>query len=185
MIQRNRFLTLPRARFIQGPVAPRLILAGSLIGFTVWACGGEESTGPGGQQQVASVAVTPRTAPLVSLGETIQLTASAQDASGNAISGKTFTWSSSDANVATVSASGLVTAVANGSVRIMATSDGVSGTRVVDVNVTALLFENPTFSCADGPQTPPGRCRSAMSAGGMSSWERPPSGPTTSITSFS
>ena len=51
MIQRNRFSPLPRARFIQGPVGPRPLLAGLLIGLTVWACGGEEAAGPGQQQQ--------------------------------------------------------------------------------------------------------------------------------------
>ena len=135
MIQRNHFSPLPRARFIHGPVGPRPLLAGLLIVLTVGACGGEESTGPGGEQQppsVASVAVTPSTAFLL-LGETVQLTASASDASGNSISGKTFTWSSSDANAATVSASGVVTALANGSVTIAAAADGVEGTAAIEV----------------------------------------------------
>ena len=160
MIQRNRFLPLPRARFIQGPVGPRPILAGLLLGLTVWACGGEESTGPGGEQQppsVASVAVTPSIATLVSLGETVQLNASAQDASGNAISGKTFTWSSSDAGVVAVSSSGEVTAVANGSVTITATADGVNGTAAVDVNqvATQLAFTvQPTDAVAGAPISP-------------------------------
>ena len=96
---------------------------------------------------VASVAVTPSTATLVSLGETAQLTASAQDASGNAISGKTFTWSSSDASIATVSATGLVTAVArNGSATITATADAVNGTAaiVVDQSVASVVVTPST-----------------------------------------
>src|SRR4029079_19156756 len=40
---------------------------------------------------------------------------------------RSLTWSSSDASVATVSNSGLVTAVAPGTVQITATSEGVSG----------------------------------------------------------
>jgi YVTN family beta-propeller protein len=107
-----------------------------LGGLTIWACGGEESTGPGGEKPpptVASVAVTPSTATLVSLGETVQLTASASDASGNAVSGKSFTWASSDQAIATVSGTGLVTAVANGAVTISATADNVSGSAAVSV----------------------------------------------------
>jgi len=115
----------------------RLPLAATLIsGIALHACGEESPVQPP-PPTVASVAVTPASATLASLGETAQLTASAQDASGNTISGKTFTWSSSDANVATASASGLVTAVANGSVTIMATSDGVNGTAAVDVSQVA------------------------------------------------
>ena len=121
----------------QGPVGPRPILAGLLISsLTVWVCGGEESTGPGGQQQppsVASVAVTPSTATLVSLGETIQLAASALDASGNAVADKTFTWSSSDDSIATVSDAGLVTAVVDGPVTITATTAGVEGTAAIEI----------------------------------------------------
>ncbi len=83
---------------------------------------------------VISVVVTPGTATLVSLGETVQLNASARDANGNAISGKTFTWSSSDESVAMVSSSGLVTAAANGTTTITPTTEGVSGTATITVD---------------------------------------------------
>ena len=112
-------------------VGPRLTLAVSLIGtVTLWACGGTDTVDPGpgtgnGTATVASVVVTPGNATLVSLGETVQLNAIAQDASANTISGKTFTWSSSDESVATVNASGLVTAIANGATTITAATDGV------------------------------------------------------------
>jgi alpha-tubulin suppressor-like RCC1 family protein len=82
-------------------------------------------------QALASVAVAPPSATLTSLGETLQLTATANDANGNAIAGKTFTWESSDESIATVSASGLVTAVTNGAATVTATTDGVGG----DANV--------------------------------------------------
>jgi len=118
---------------IQKAVGPRLILAWSLIGgLMIWACAGEETTGPGQQQPsaptVASVVVTPSTATLVSLGETTTLSAAARNSTGGAITGKTFTWNSSNAAVASVSATGTVTAVSNGSATITATVDNVSGT---------------------------------------------------------
>jgi alpha-tubulin suppressor-like RCC1 family protein len=138
MITRPSFLPVAALSFTQQPVGSRLALAGLLIGgLMIWACGGEESTGPGGQQQppsVASVAVTPSIATLVSVGETVQLTAGAQDASGDTLSGKTFTWSSSDASIATVSSSGLVTAVGNGSATITATTAGLSGSASLTVS---------------------------------------------------
>ena len=114
---------------IRKAVGQRLTLAVSLIGtVTLWACGGTDTVDPGngnGTATVASVVVTPGNATLVSLGETVQLNAIAQDASANTISGKTFTWSASDESVATVNASGLVTAIANGATTITAATDGV------------------------------------------------------------
>ncbi len=106
-----------------------------LIALTLAACGDEESTGPGQTTPpaVASVVVTPASATLVSLGGTVRLTATAQDASGNTLSGKTFTWLSSDESIAAVSSSGLVTALVNGSASITATTDGVNGTATVTV----------------------------------------------------
>ncbi len=130
-----------------------LLIAGtSLSMLSVVACG--DTTEP---ESVASVVVTPSTATLVSLGETVQLTASARDASGNAISGKTFTWASSDQNIASVNGSGLVTAVANGSVTITVTTEGVNGTAtvVVDQVATQLAFTvQPSDAIVAAPVTP-------------------------------
>ena len=105
--------------------------------MSVVGCGGKDSTGP----DIASVVVTPATATLVSPSETVQLTASAQDASGNTLSGKTFTWSSSDESIATVSVSGLVAAVADGSVTITATTDGVNGTAALTVDALSAILQ--------------------------------------------
>ena len=124
--------------------------------LTVWACGGKDTVGPGtgnGTPTVATVVLTPGNAILASLGETVQLTASAQDASGNAVSGKTFTWSSSASNVATVDASsGVATARANGTTTITATTDGVSGlaSLTVEIVVAQLLFVSQTSSGTAG-----------------------------------
>ncbi len=81
---------------------------------------------------VASVTVTPLSA-TVSVGQTAQLTATLKDASGNVLSGRAVTWSSSDTTIARVSGSGVVTAVATGSGTITATSEGQSGTSSVSV----------------------------------------------------
>ena len=81
---------------------------------------------------VASVIVTPLSA-TVSVGQTAQLTATLKDASGNVLSGRAVTWSSSDTTIARVSGSGVVTAVATGSATITATSEGQSGTSSVSV----------------------------------------------------
>src|SRR5437773_2676233 len=81
---------------------------------------------------VASVTVSPTTASLT-VGATTQLTATPKDASGTALSGRTVTWATSNAAVATVSASGLVRGVAAGSATITAASEGKSGTAAITV----------------------------------------------------
>ncbi len=121
-------------------------LAALLGGLTLSACGGEESTGPiqSAPPGVASVVVTPGADTLVFLGEQAQLRASAREANGNVVSDKTFTWASSDESVATVSASGLVTAKANGSATITVTTDGINGTaRILVDQTTASVVVTP------------------------------------------
>ena len=81
---------------------------------------------------VASVTITPATAS-IAVGATLQLTATTKDANGNALTGRTVTWSSGATGIATVNASGLVSGVAAGSATITATSEGKSGTATVTV----------------------------------------------------
>ncbi len=83
---------------------------------------------------VSSVVVTPDTATLV-VGESKQLTAETFDASGNELSGRTIQWSSSNEDVASVSSSGKVLAVAPGSATITAMSEGKSDKATITVLV--------------------------------------------------
>jgi len=85
---------------------------------------------------VASVAVSPASAN-VQAGQTVQLSATPKDATGNPLSGRTVTWSSSNPAVAAVNGSGLVSGVAAGSATITATSEGQSGTSTVTVTAVA------------------------------------------------
>src|SRR5207245_2013253 len=81
---------------------------------------------------VASVTVSPASASVLT-GQTVQLTAAPKDASGNPLSGRAVSWTTSNGAVATVSSSGLVTGVTAGSATITATSEGQSGTSAVTV----------------------------------------------------
>ena len=85
------------------------------------------------EQVPTAVSVTPESATLASLGETAQFTAAVQDANGNAVAGAEVSWASGDGAVATVDANGLVTAVANGTATITATSGSLSGSGAVTV----------------------------------------------------
>ncbi|PYO38145.1 MAG: hypothetical protein DMD29_14160, partial [Gemmatimonadetes bacterium] len=81
---------------------------------------------------VASVTVAPANDSLP-VGATPQFTATLKGASGDTLTGRSVTWASDAPAVATVSANGVVTAVATGSATITATSEGKSGTAAVTV----------------------------------------------------
>ena len=88
-------------------------------------------------QSAGSVVIEPYMATLMSLGETVQLTATVLDQNGQPVAGAEVTWSSSDAKVATVSGQGLVTAVGNGSVSITVRSGSTSTSVPVSVMQSA------------------------------------------------
>jgi manganese oxidase len=88
--------------------------------------GGGGGGGGGGNTTVATVTVSPTSA-TVSVGGAQQFSAILQANNGNVVSG-TVTWTSSNPAVATVSGTGLATAVTVGSAIITATSEnGVTG----------------------------------------------------------
>lgn len=101
---------------------------------------GPGNGGGGNPAPVASVVVSPASANLfvgvvdsTTLG-TVVIAPTVKDASGNVLSGRTITWSSSAPAVATVSSTGVVSAVAPGTASIMASSGGQTGQ--VSVTVT-------------------------------------------------
>ena len=81
---------------------------------------------------VNTVTVSPALS-TVAVGATAQLTVTLADVNGAALTGRTITYTSSNASVATVSTSGLVTGVATGTTVITATSEGKIGTATVNV----------------------------------------------------
>ncbi|MDE2751723.1 MAG: Ig-like domain-containing protein, partial [Gemmatimonadota bacterium] len=117
----------------------RLLLAiSAVISATIWvyACGDgatEPAPLPPDPPRPTTVTVSPATAQLTALGATVQLSAEVRDQNGQVIAGATVTWASNAATVATVSVSGLVTAVANGSATITATAGSASGNATVTV----------------------------------------------------
>lgn len=109
------------------------------------ACGGKD--GPSGPPAVASVTVT-SPSPSLEVGSTLLFSATAKDASGANIAGKTFAWESQSPAVATVDANGVVSGVSAGSSVIKATVDGKSGL----ANITVLPA--PVAFVAISPRTP-------------------------------
>ncbi len=81
---------------------------------------------------VAAVRVVPLTA-TITIGEGQQLSATVLDANNNILSDRAVTWQTFDQTKATISPTGFVTAVAEGSATIAATSEGVSGASQITV----------------------------------------------------
>jgi len=86
----------------------------------------------------AHVEVSPSPA-ILGLGETLQFTATVRSASGTVIDHATVEWSSSDAAVATVTPSGLVTAVGSGAAQVQATFANATGSAAVTVTNATVL----------------------------------------------
>lgn len=85
-----------------------------------------------GPPAVASVTIAPAS-PSVSVGTSLQLSATVRDASGTALTGRTITWATADESIAFVSSTGQVLGFRTGTVRITATSEGVSASTVLTV----------------------------------------------------
>ena len=81
-----------------------------------------------------TITISPASATLQSLGETVRLAATVQDQNGQTMSGATVAWASGDPSVATVDASGLVTAAANGTATVTATAGSASASTAVTVD---------------------------------------------------
>ena len=103
-----------------------------IIAASVSACGED---GGGDIQEPRPVAAVTVTAPTttIDVGQTVQLTATARDAGGSVVEGRTFEWTAADASVASVSPTGLVAGLAQGQVEIRATTEGVTGSIMITV----------------------------------------------------
>lgn len=80
-----------------------------------------------------AVLISPETLVLTEVGETAELAVTVLDGEGVALEAAVVTWTTSDAEVATVDENGLVEAVGEGMASIMATFGEISGTAEVTV----------------------------------------------------
>lgn len=97
---------------------------------------------------VKRLVVTPNPAS-VQLGSSLQLAADPQDSTGASLSGRAVSWSSNATAIATVSATGLVTAVANGNTSIVATSEGIVTTVPLTVAAPSIALSATTVAFTD------------------------------------
>ena len=135
-------------------VSPLGLVTGVSVGSaTIFASSG----GKGASAQVtvippvASVTVSPdsvRTQP----GASLQFFAIARDSAGNTLTGRIFTWSTSNSSAATVDGStGVAIGVAEGTATIMATAEGKTGSAAMRVSVEPsgmTVLTERAFNCA-------------------------------------
>ncbi len=97
------------------------------------------------EQEPAEVQLSPVADTLRALGDTLRMMMAGKDANGHPLqnAGDGFAWSSADESVATVDASGLVTAVGNGSTDITATRNGLASSATVTVEQQAVEVRLP------------------------------------------
>ena len=101
--------------------------------FLLAACGGDSSGPSDGPAPVSLVIVSPGTATLL-VGATEQLSVTITDVYSKPLNGRPVVWRSSDNTRATVTSTGLVTALSVGPVNITATSEGKTGTASLTIN---------------------------------------------------
>lgn len=119
-----------RGRALFRSLTPGILLS-CLLG-----CAGNSSAVTEPAPVATSLTVSPNGGALGAIGSTLTLSASVKDQNGNPMAGATVTWTSLTAAVATVSETGIVTAVANGSAQIRAVDGNASG--AVTVTVTQI-----------------------------------------------
>lgn len=112
------------------------------------ACAGEPTGTPPGSAPVASIVITPALDTLAP-GATVQLAAEVRDTSGTVVTDRELTWVSLSPSVAGVSDSGLVTGVTDGSAKINATAEGVTGD--ADITVETPVITAPVGSVVIAP----------------------------------
>ena len=105
------------------------------------------------RQSARRVSIAPTSAMLGAIGDTVSFGAVVYDNGGNAMAGASVSWSSSDDEVASVSAVGLVTALKNGRAQITATSGAVSASVTVEVVIPSTDREIliTLYHALDGP----------------------------------
>jgi uncharacterized protein YjdB len=91
---------------------------------------------------LTSIEVTPTSAN-IAVGGTQQFTATAFDQNHNVMPGVTFTWASSDTNVATIDQNGLATGVSQGTTFVTASSGSVTSNQAT-LNVSSVVPPQPT-----------------------------------------
>jgi len=134
--------------------------------LVVSSCGGGGGNGGGNggggplPAQLSSINVSQSTLTLDRWGDSVTISAQAVDQNGANVSGATITWSTPDANIASVDNTGKITSWMAGTVdlTVEASASGTTVTEMIAVTVTVQQNANcqvPTEFPVKGPVAPP------------------------------
>lgn len=99
----------------------------------VVACSSEQANDPAGTVVVDQVVISPL-APSASVGQQVQFTATTYDADGNVLTGRAFTWTSTNPAVAMSIGNGAIEAKGAGTSTVRASSEGKSAETILTVS---------------------------------------------------
>ncbi|MGD2135222.1 MAG: Ig-like domain-containing protein [Gemmatimonadales bacterium] len=119
---------------------PRFRTVGLVVLGLAAACADGVTPPDGNGSDSIPTAITVTGESSVDIAGTLQLSATAQNAAGESVAA-TISWGSSDTDVATVDASGLVSGLARGTVTITASTEGATGTVQDTQEVTVVVAE--------------------------------------------
>ncbi len=117
-----------------------LVLASAVLASVTCGDGATEPPAPVEPPRATTIVVNPAQVRLAALDAAVQLTAEVRDQNGQVMAGTAVTWSSNNAGVAEVDATGLVTAVGNGTATIAAATGSVTGSAAVLVEQDAVAL---------------------------------------------
>ena len=124
----------------------------TLLLLSLAGCGEKGSPTDPMTSVASTVILATTTLSFSSFEDTQQLIATVRDQNGAIISEASVTWASSASNVASVSSTGLIAAVADGTATVTATSGSASGTVSVTVQqVAASITLSPSSLVLAGP----------------------------------
>jgi len=112
------------------PRSGRTLAGTMLVALSNWSCAG--GAAPDAPPQVATIVVSPAISTLA-IDAQLPLQAQVRDASGADVPGATITWTVQDPKIVSVSADGVVTALAVGTSQIAANAVGKSGIATITV----------------------------------------------------
>ena len=99
--------------------------------FSIWGCGEEE------EDVLTTISVSPSIA-TIAVDQSMEFTAKGYDQHGDEMSGMTFSWTSSNTTIATITSDGLATGHQVGNTSITVASEGVSGSADLTVISTPI-----------------------------------------------
>jgi uncharacterized protein YjdB len=129
----------------------RILIPGLFLLAPFLASCGDSTSAP----VPARIVVTPGSVTLDALGLTQQFSAQVEDKKGRVVEGAVITWTSTNAQVASVDPSGTATALKKGTASIQASAEGLTGRATLTVDPVPAAIEKTAGDRQSGALSQP------------------------------